>query len=93
MTSNSSRSLSINSANTRIGENIGYFDEEGVFYFMKRFEIKKVNVHYKLLADNRATLVRKNKLESKQQIPDIIEKKTIKSKVNHKKYIKKPGKN
>lgn len=40
VTSNSSRSLSINSANTRVGEHVGYFDEDGVFYFMKRFEIK-----------------------------------------------------
>lgn len=43
------------------------------------------------MADNRATLVRKNKLESKQQMPNKVEKKVIKSKINHKKYIKKPG--
>ena len=29
VTSNSSRSLSINSANTRVGEHVGYFDEDG----------------------------------------------------------------
>lgn len=51
--SSSSRSPSINSLTTRLGEHVGYFDDNGVFTFLKKAEIKKVNIYYKLLADNR----------------------------------------
>jgi hypothetical protein len=89
--SSSSRSPSINSISPKLGEHVGYFDDNGMFYFIKRVEIRKVNMHYKLLADNRAKFVRQAKLESKQEAPQKPEKQVLKSKVNHRKYIKKPG--
>lgn len=78
---------------TKLGENVGCFNDEGVFYFNRKVEIRKTNLHYKLLADNRAKFARKTKLESKEKLiePDI-DKNVLKSKVNHRKYLKKLGK-
>lgn len=80
---------------------MGYFDDQGSFYFLKKVEIRKVNMHYKLISDNRATFVRNQRNKSRQSDGYVPEQKSkvftqaqatkpkqqqfIKPKVNHKK--------
>lgn len=79
------------SISTQLGENVGTFNTNGKFLFTKKVEIRKVNLHYKLLADNRAKFVRKKKLKSS---PKKLEERIQKTKkVDHKKYLKKQPKN
>lgn len=66
---------------TKLGDTVGTFTSDGVFQFTKKVEIRKVNMHYKLLSDNRAKHVRRNKLdESVKKTEDHV----LKPKVDHK---------
>jgi hypothetical protein len=75
------------SISSKLGDAVGIFDSEGTFKFKKKVEIRKMNMHYKLLSDNRAKYVRQKKLDSSIK---KIEAKVIKPKVDHKKYLKPP---
>lgn len=73
---------------SQIGDSVGIFNPEGKFYFTKKVEIRKINMHYKLLSDNRAKYVRNKKLEKDIKAEDKI----LKSKIDHKKYLMKSSK-
>lgn len=64
---------------TKLGDTVGTINSQGVFQFTKKVEIRKVNMHYKLLAENRANFVRKKKLDE-----SALEDRTLKPKVDHK---------
>lgn len=74
---------------TKLGDTVGNFDSEGRFHFNKKVEIRKINMHYKILADNRAKHVRKKKLETSESKESTH---APKSKIDHKKYLMKPPK-
>jgi hypothetical protein len=76
------------SISSKLGDNVGNFDSEGIFKFKKKVEIRKMNMHYKLLSDNRAKYVRQKKMDStiKKSEMNVI----IKPKVDHRKYLKPP---
>lgn len=69
----------------KLGENVGTITEEGVFFFKSKVEIRKVNMHYKLLADNRAKHIRTQKLDESIK---KTEEKVLKPKIDHQKYLK-----
>lgn len=73
---------------SQIGDSVGTFNSEGKFYFTKKVEIRKINMHYKLLSDNRAKYVRNKKLDKDIKAEDKI----LKPKVDHKKYLMKQSK-
>ena len=84
-----SRSPSVGSMSSQIGDSVGIFNSEGKFYFSKKVEIRKINMHYKMFSDNRAKHVRFKKLEKDAKRSD---EKSVKTKVDHKKYLMKQSK-
>ena len=68
---------------SKLGDSVGVFDSHGCFRFIQKVEIRKMNMHYKLLADNRASFVRQKKLNHKEKKIERIDK----NKVDHKKYL------
>jgi hypothetical protein len=70
---------------TKLGETVGTITDKGVFVFKSNVEIRKVNMHYKLLADNRAKRIRTQKLDESIR---KTEEKVLKPKIDHQKYLK-----